>query len=192
MTWTPEIPSLETARERAEKALSLPIGLASPLWIAFGAAASAGVAWWWMTRWGRAVNLESMLALPKAVVFDAAPAAVNDVVAAPVAQTPDPEADSAPDTEAKAHPKSSIEAAADDLTRLVGVGPRLAAALAERGVTRFEQIAAWTTSDVAKVDAELKLLGRATRDAWVAQARRFASEALSPPASRLAIVRKAR
>ena len=63
----------------------------------------------------------------------------------------------------------------EDLTRLVGIGPKLAAALAERGVTRFAQIAAWTAADLAELDKALDLKGRAVRDAWVAQAKRFSS-----------------
>ena len=64
----------------------------------------------------------------------------------------------------------------EDLTRLMGIGPKLAAALAERGVTRYAQIAAWTADDLAKFDKALDLKGRAVRDAWVAQAKRFAAE----------------
>ena len=64
----------------------------------------------------------------------------------------------------------------EDLTRLVGVGPKLAVALAERGVTRYAQIAGWTADDLAEVDKALDLKGRAVRDAWVAQAKRFAAE----------------
>lgn len=36
------------------------LGAASPLWSYFGAAASAGVAYWWMTRWTRPANLEAL------------------------------------------------------------------------------------------------------------------------------------
>jgi predicted flap endonuclease-1-like 5' DNA nuclease len=64
----------------------------------------------------------------------------------------------------------------DDLTRMMGIGPKLAAALAERGVTTFAQIAAWTDRELVDFDKALDLKGRATRDAWVAQARRFAAE----------------
>ncbi|MGZ6027426.1 MAG: hypothetical protein ACXWKU_20620 [Caulobacteraceae bacterium] len=63
----------------------------------------------------------------------------------------------------------------DDLTLLVGIGPKLAAALAERGVTRFVHLAAWTEDDLGAFDKALDLKGRAVRDAWVAQARRFAA-----------------
>ncbi|MBI1196349.1 MAG: hypothetical protein GC203_00635 [Phenylobacterium sp.] len=37
------------------------VGVASPLWSYFGAAAAGGVAFWWMTRWTRPVNLEALL-----------------------------------------------------------------------------------------------------------------------------------
>lgn len=63
----------------------------------------------------------------------------------------------------------------DDLTLLVGIGPKLAASLAELGVTRFEQIAAWGADELADFDAKLSLKGRAERDAWVAQAKRLAA-----------------
>jgi len=65
----------------------------------------------------------------------------------------------------------------DDLTQMVGIGPKLSAALAERGVTRFAHIAAWTEADLAEVDKALDLKGRAVRDAWVAQAKRFSADA---------------
>jgi predicted flap endonuclease-1-like 5' DNA nuclease len=62
----------------------------------------------------------------------------------------------------------------DDLTLLSGIGARLAQRLAERGVTRFAQIAALTPEQVATLDSEMKLMGRIDRDAWVAQARALA------------------
>ncbi|MBU4434926.1 MAG: hypothetical protein KKC14_10985 [Alphaproteobacteria bacterium] len=65
------------------------------------------------------------------------------------------------------------KAVEDDLTRVVGIGPKLAASLGELGVTRFSQIAAWTAEDLQSIDQLLGLKGRADRDAWVAQAKRF-------------------
>jgi hypothetical protein len=50
----------------ADKALSTPLGIASPLWLAFAGAASAGVAYWWLTRWMRPSNLEAVAELPVA------------------------------------------------------------------------------------------------------------------------------
>jgi predicted flap endonuclease-1-like 5' DNA nuclease len=69
----------------------------------------------------------------------------------------------------------AAKSAADDLTVLVGIGPKLAASLADLGVTRFEQIAGWSVDELADVDAKLNLRGRAERDAWIAQAKRLAS-----------------
>ena len=71
----------------------------------------------------------------------------------------------------------SIALEPDDLTRLVGIGPKLSVALAARGVARFADIARWTEADLLEVDKALDLKGRAVRDAWVAQAKRFAAEA---------------
>jgi predicted flap endonuclease-1-like 5' DNA nuclease len=66
------------------------------------------------------------------------------------------------------------EKQADDLTRLTGVGPKLAAALAARGILTFAQLADWTEEQAQAFDAELSLKGRVARDAWIAQARRLA------------------
>ncbi len=68
----------------------------------------------------------------------------------------------------------SAKSTADDLTLLVGVGPKLAASLADLGVTRFADIAAWGPEQLAEFDAKLALKGRAEREAWVAQAKRLA------------------
>ena len=171
-------------------ALKLPIGAASPLWLAFGAAAGAGVAYWWMTRWTQPVHFEAFDWLsPKAAEpADVAPTPM--IVAQPTLETPveaavEPIAGAAdavvetvtelvaPVVEAVESAPQAVAAAADDLTRLVGIGPRLAARLAELGVTRFSDIAAWTDEDLARVDKALDLKGRAVRDAWVAQAGRF-------------------
>lgn len=59
-----------------------------------------------------------------------------------------------------------------DLTRLKGVGPKLAQQLRELGVERIDQIAAWTEADIERVDAALgRFQGRILRDDWVGQAR---------------------
>jgi predicted flap endonuclease-1-like 5' DNA nuclease len=68
----------------------------------------------------------------------------------------------------------TAKAVADDLTVVVGIGPKLAASLAELGVTRFAELAAWGPKELADFDAKLSLKGRAERDAWVAQAKRLA------------------
>jgi len=61
--------------------------------------------------------------------------------------------------------------APDDLAKLPGVGPQIVKKLNDAGVFHYWQIAAMTADDVSKVDADLKLAGRITRDNWVDQAR---------------------
>ena len=60
---------------------------------------------------------------------------------------------------------------ADDLTRIKGVGPKLADLLASLGVHSFAQIADWTDADIDRIDAQLgRFEGRIRRDSWVEQA----------------------
>ena len=65
----------------------------------------------------------------------------------------------------------------DDLTRIKGLGPRLAEQLHALGVTSFEQIAAWDDADIDRVDAQLgRFQGRIRRDDWPAQAKLLAAD----------------
>jgi predicted flap endonuclease-1-like 5' DNA nuclease len=214
MSWMTEFADPAAVRERTLKSFAVPIGLANPLWLAFGAAASAGVAWWLMTRWASPMNVEAMLGAAKTapaetpakkapsvvetaaeetpetapvvltVAREAAPAVVEAMAAPAEAALELVEAEMATISEAvsevqagiETKTEAEVEAAADDLTRLVGVGPRTAAALAERGITSFAQLAAWTEDQMAAFDAEMSLKGRSLRDAWRAQAKRLATE----------------
>ncbi len=64
----------------------------------------------------------------------------------------------------------------DDLTRIKGLGPKIAALLGEFGVTTFAQIAAMTPEEVERIDAKLgRFSGRITRDQWVEQAKLLAA-----------------
>lgn len=192
-----------------EKALTLPVGMASPLWLMFAGAAAAGAAMFWARAWFKPTNLEAVLApLPAPVPETAEPIieAVEDAVMLAV-ETTDATLEVAAEvieatTEAAAERvEDAIEVVeamtgplvetapeavevvtepavvvADDLTRLTGIGPKLAGLLAERGVTRFADIAAWTADDVAAFDRDMKLMGRIDREAWIAQARRYAGD----------------
>ncbi|WP_448662232.1 hypothetical protein ACG3SL_16380 [Sphingomonas sp. CJ20] len=93
-----------------------------------------------------------------AAPLDASPAALAASDPAPVA-APEPAAD-----------------AGDDLTRLKGVGPRLAERLNALGITRFAQLAALAPEDAAALDAQLgNFQGRLQRDRWIEQAGFLAS-----------------
>ncbi len=71
---------------------------------------------------------------------------------------------------------AATQPASDDLTRIKGVGPKLAARLGELGVTGFDEIAAWDEAAIDRVDAELgRFQGRIRRDNWVEQARFLAN-----------------
>ncbi len=64
----------------------------------------------------------------------------------------------------------------DDLTRIKGLGPKLATMLALLGVNRFAQIAEWDDAELARIDAQLgSFAGRPARDAWVEQAQLLAA-----------------
>ncbi|CUH32636.1 NADH-quinone oxidoreductase chain 2 [Jannaschia seosinensis] len=61
---------------------------------------------------------------------------------------------------------------ADDLTRINGIGPKLANTLNDLGFWHFDQIASWSDREAAWVDAQLEgVKGRVTRDEWVKQAK---------------------
>ncbi|XUU60485.1 hypothetical protein ACRAQ6_13135 [Erythrobacter sp. HA6-11] len=66
---------------------------------------------------------------------------------------------------------------ADNLTRIKGLGPKLAAMLQEQGITTFAQIAEWSDADVDRIDAGLgRFQGRIRRDSWVEQAKLLAAD----------------
>ena len=64
----------------------------------------------------------------------------------------------------------------DDLKRISGVGPKLEGVLNDLGVYHFRQIASWTATEIAWVDARLKFKGRIERDDWIAQAKTLVGE----------------
>ncbi len=72
--------------------------------------------------------------------------------------------------------KAPRKAGADDLKMIKGIGPQLQALLHDLGIYHFDQIAKWGDAEIAWVDQNLKgFKGRASRDAWVAQATDLAS-----------------
>jgi len=66
--------------------------------------------------------------------------------------------------------------APDNLRQIKGLGPKLNSTLVGLGITRFDQIAAWSEADIAKVDDHLGTFkGRIARDNWIEQARFLAA-----------------
>lgn len=78
------------------------------------------------------------------------------------------------------------DGAADDLRMIKGVGPKLQTMLNEMGYFHFDQIAAWTTDEIAWVDQNLKgFKGRVSRDNWVDQAKTLADGGATEFSSRV-------
>jgi len=99
---------------------------------------------------------------------------------APPAPTPEP-APSPPPTPIQAAPPPPPPpapnlAGALALTTIKGLGPKVAAMLAERGLTQVDQLAALTPAQASELDVQLgAFTGRMGRDRWVDQAKLLAS-----------------
>ena len=107
---------------------------------------------------------------------NASAASVAPVVAAVAATDVEPaEAVETPEAAKPTGIDGPREGVADDLKRISGVGPKLEKLLHTLGFYHFDQIAAWTDSEIAWVDQNLEgFYGRVTRDKWVEQAKELA------------------
>ena len=76
-----------------------------------------------------------------------------------------------------AAPKKAAPAAgkADNLRRLIGIGPVNDKLLKGLGVTTYAQIAAWTAADVKRIEDTLNFDGRIAREKWIEQAKLLAA-----------------
>jgi hypothetical protein len=124
-----------TVQVRALKALARSLGLANPLWLAYGGAATLGASWWLMRRMAGvsiahpdpAVLALPVMAAPPEVIEARAPLLEAPIAAvAVVAEAIAPEV-----VVALPAPSGEAVPAGDDLTQddlmpLVGVGPRTA------------------------------------------------------------------
>ncbi|QLC22569.1 hypothetical protein HFP51_10505 [Parasphingopyxis sp. CP4] len=96
--------------------------------------------------------------------------------APPAAEVPAPAAEPSPSLETTEAPDPvpapvAATGDADPLTQIKGLGPKKAAKLNERGITRFAQIAVWSDADIAALEADLgPIADRIARDRWVEQA----------------------
>lgn len=127
-------------------------------------------------------DLDTCLAQPKPESVVAAP------IAAPIVASPKPAVDLSEDydgdgvvegknegtrPEALSGPRNGK---ADDLKQIKGIGLKMEKLCNSLGFYHFDQIAGWTASETAWVDANLEgFKGRVTRDDWVAQAKVLAA-----------------
>lgn len=85
-------------------------------------------------------------------------------------------ATAAPEPLAEPAAGAAAPAQGDDLTRIKGLGPKLAALLGTHGITRFDQVAGWDEAEIDRIDSLLgRFEGRIRRDNWVEQAKLLAS-----------------
>jgi large subunit ribosomal protein L21 len=93
--------------------------------------------------------------------------AIGDVKAAPKA------AKAAAPKKAEAAPATDAPATLDasNLSLISGVGPAIEKKLRAAGIASWNDIAAWDDATIEKLDTELKLGGRATKEEWVEQAK---------------------
>jgi len=173
--------------------------LLTEIWVLLALAALVGLIAGWLIWGGRrapAANTDDVARLRaeldrakaegRARLFDP----TDDVPAMPAAGyvRPDPAPVSAPVRDDKPAPPATaavgrkpagLDAARDglpdDLTKISGVGPKMQKLCNALGFWHFDQIAAWTSDEVAWVDDNLEgFKGRVTRDGWVEQAKALA------------------
>jgi predicted flap endonuclease-1-like 5' DNA nuclease len=92
----------------------------------------------------------------------------------PDAPAEEPAAETA-SPEPAAQPAAAPHGETDDLTKIKGVGSRIAQKLNGSGITTYQQIAQWSDADIAHFNDILAFNGRIERDRWVEQARYLAA-----------------
>jgi large subunit ribosomal protein L19 len=71
---------------------------------------------------------------------------------------------------------------ADDLTKINGITPELAARLAQLNLIKYDQLADLSDEDSGNIDENLKLEGAIEKQDWVGQARALITEATADEA----------
>ena len=116
---------------------------------------------------------------PVAEELDSGPTVLESVAPAETATAAEPEAAEQPPAAPAASQEENAfarpEGEPDDLKKITGVGPVLEGKLNVLGITRFDQIAAFSPEEVARVDDLLSFKGRVERDDWIGQAKQLAA-----------------
>jgi large subunit ribosomal protein L21 len=76
-----------------------------------------------------------------------------------------------PAKKAKAEAATLAAGAADDISLIGGIGPKIHKTLTDMGITTFAQIAAWTDADIEKMEESIKPKGRIVREEWIEQSK---------------------
>lgn len=113
------------------------------------------------TSAAKAAPAKSAAAKKPAATKTAAKAAAPKKAAAPAAR--------------KAAAPQAAAGKADNLRRLIGIGPVNERLLKGLGVTTYAQIAAWTDAEVKRVEEVLNFDGRIAREKWIEQAKLLAA-----------------
>jgi large subunit ribosomal protein L21 len=123
-------------------------------------------------------------ARPAAAAAEPAAAAAEPAAAAaePAAAAAEPAALAEPAAAAKPA-GAADQGAADNLSLISGVGPKIKQSLGELGYTRFAQIAALTPEEIETIETALKSKGRIARDEWIDQARELMAG--NPPRAKI-------
>jgi predicted flap endonuclease-1-like 5' DNA nuclease len=75
----------------------------------------------------------------------------------------------------KSPASKAVAGEANNLRRLIGVGPVNERLLNGLGVTTYAQIAAWTVADIKRIEDVLNFDGRIERERWIEQAKLLAA-----------------
>ncbi len=129
------------------------------------AAASASV-----TRGLRPI--EPISPLSKADPNVSMPARLSDAIKENEAKAPAP---AAPHTETSSVRPARDGAKSDDLKRIRGIGVLIEKRLNGLGITRYDDVANWTSGDIDRISQSLEFKGRIEREHWVEQARILSS-----------------
>ena len=70
---------------------------------------------------------------------------------------------------------AKVEVAADDVSLIAGVGPKIRDALHKEGITSLKQIAEMNDEAIFALDEKLGLKGKTKREEWVTQAKEIVS-----------------
>jgi large subunit ribosomal protein L19 len=70
---------------------------------------------------------------------------------------------------------AKVEVAADDVSLIAGVGPKIKDALHKEGITSLKQIAEMNDEAIFALDEKLGLKGKTKREEWVTQAKEIVS-----------------